>query len=110
LLAQVGCAKEARPGVTYSVTALSRGSKGQVAPQGPPTHVETAVVQQVQEIHHDRATLSLLVRKTEYGRATFDVTFPDKTTQRIRVKTGQTQDVLPEGQTLGLRIEVHECR
>jgi hypothetical protein len=51
-----------------------------------------------------------LVRKTEHEKATFDITFPDKTIQMVRVNSGQTKDVLPKGQKIGVRIEVQECR
>ncbi len=63
-----------------------------------------------QDIRHDGRTLSLQVRKTEFGRATFQVTFPDKNVQQVKVKAGETKDVLPEGQDIGVRIAVQECR
>jgi hypothetical protein len=67
-------------------------------------------VQDVREIGSDGTVLTLAVRKTEHERATFEVTFPDKTSEIVRVKTGETKDVLPKGQKVGVRIEVRECR
>jgi hypothetical protein len=111
LLALAGCAKPPpRPGVTGNVTVITRGNGGRVVPQEPVTRFESAVVNTTQEISHGDQTLSLLVRKTEYGKGTFEITFPDKTTQRVRVNAGETRDVLPEGQAVGLRIELQEAR
>jgi hypothetical protein len=104
-----GCSKPPRPGVTYDVSLLTPGG-GAAAPLGPPTRVASAVVQHVQELTHEGDTLVVMVRKTEYGRATFDVTFPDKAVQMVRVKVGETRDVLPPGQKIGVRLAVLECR
>jgi hypothetical protein len=106
-----GCSgkRAAKPGVTYDLSVLTRDGDGKVTPQGTPTHVESAVVQNVQEVPHEGRTLSVLVRKTEYEKATFDVTFPDRATQMVKVKKGETRDVLPEGQAVGVRIAVQEC-
>jgi hypothetical protein len=111
VLVSAGCSgqKAPRPGATFEVAVITRGAGGKVESQGPATRVESAVTQDVRDITHEGATLSLLVRKTEYGQATFDVTFPDKTTQRVRVKNHQTKDVLPAGQNVGVRIQVQEC-
>jgi len=92
------------------VSVIARGNDGKATPQAPPMRVESAAVKDVKEITHEGRTLSLFVHKTEYERATFDVSFPDKTTQMVRVKTGETRDVMPEAQNIGVRIEVHECR
>jgi hypothetical protein len=111
LLIAPACSKKAfKPGVTYEVTVITPGAGGQVAPQGSATRVEGVIVGHVQEVPLDGRTVSLAVRKTEYGRATFDVSFPDQVAQMVRVKTGETKEVLPEGQKSGLRIAVQECR
>ncbi len=110
LLVAAGCANAPRPGVTGSVTVITRGNDGKAAPQGEATRFEAAVVNTTRELSHEGQTLSLLVRKTEYGKGTFEVTFPDKSTQRVRVSAGETRDVLPEGQAVGLRIELQEAR
>jgi hypothetical protein len=109
LLAAAGCTKGPKPGVTFDVTVIARGSDGQVTPQGPPTHFESAVVQTVREISHDGQTLSLLIRKTEYAKGTFEITFPDKKTQMVKVEDHEMKDILPEGQKIGVRIAVDEC-
>ena len=111
LLVAPACSKKTfKPGVTYDVTVITRGAGGQLTPQGPATRVEGVVVGHAQEIALDGRTVSLAVRKTEYEKATFDVTFPDQATQMVRIKTGESKDVLPEGQKSGLRIAVQECR
>jgi hypothetical protein len=105
-----GCSrKTAKPGVTYDVSVIAQGSDGRPSSPGPATRVESAVVQDVREVTHQGSTVSVMVRKTEYGRATFDVTFAGKATQMVRVKKGETKDVLPDGQTVGVRIAVHDC-
>ncbi len=110
LLVTTGCSRPApKPGVTYQVSVLTLESNGRLVPQGAPTRVESATVQHTQELTHNGQSLALLVRKTEYGRATFDVTFPDKEVQMVRVKTGETKDVLRAEHGIGLRIEVQDC-
>jgi hypothetical protein len=110
LAVHVGCSKPVpRPGVTGSVTVITPGKDGKPVPQEPATQLQSVATQQVREITHDGSTVSLLVRKTEYGRATFDVTFADKKTEMVRVKVGETKDVLPAGEKLGVRIQVQEC-
>jgi electron transfer flavoprotein alpha subunit len=106
LLLPAGCSKAVKPGATYNVWILAKGSDGKAAPQGSATRVESAAVQNVQEISKEGQTLSLVVRKTQYGKATFDIIFPDKTTQRVQVKAGEPKDILPNGQKVGVRIEV----
>jgi hypothetical protein len=110
-LVAAGCSsKEIRPGVTYAVSIITLGPDGQAAPQGPATRVESVVVGHVQEISHEGQTLSLTVRKTEYEKATFDVTFADQAMETVRIKAGQTTDVLPATQKVGVRIAVQQCR
>jgi hypothetical protein len=111
VLAAAGCSgKELKPGVTYETTVLTRGANGKAEPQGPATRVESVVVGHTQDITHDGHTLVLTVRKTEYERATFDAAFPDKAHEMVRVKKGESKDLLPQGQALGVRIRVEECR
>ena len=50
----------------------------------------------------------MIVRKTQYAKATFDITFPDKSVQRVQVKVGKPKDILPRGQKFGVRIELEE--
>ncbi len=107
LLLPVGCQKKsARPGATYNVWILSKGNDGKAVPQGSVTSVESAAVETVQEISNEDQSVSLVVRKTQYGKATFDIIFPDKTTQRVQVKAGEPKDILPRGQKIGVRIEI----
>ena len=108
LLVQAGCTREARPGVTYNVSIITRGSDGKVTPQGSVTRVESAGVEAVQAIPYEGQTLSLAVRKTQYGKATFDLTFPNQAVQRVQVKVGEPKDILPRGQKVGVRIELRE--
>jgi hypothetical protein len=109
LLAPAGCSSQKIvPGATYSLSIIAKGNDGKPAPQGPVTQVGGATVESVREISHEGQTLSVHVRKTQYGKATFEVTFPDKTTQMIQVKAGESKDVLPKGQKIGVRIELRE--
>jgi hypothetical protein len=106
LLLPAGYSKAVRPGATYNVWILTKGNDGKAVPQGSPTRVESAAVENVQEISDEGQTVSLVVRKTQYGKATLDIVFPDKTTQRVQVKAGEPEDILPNGQKIGVRIEV----
>jgi hypothetical protein len=111
LVLAAGCSgKELKPGVTYETTVLTRGENGKAVPQGPATRVESVVVGHTQEIIHDGRTLVLTVRKTEHERATFDAAFPDKAHEMVRIKQGESKDLLPEGQAFGVRVTVRECR
>jgi hypothetical protein len=107
LLLPIGCSKNtARPGATYNVWILAKGNDGKAVPQGAATHVESAAVENVQEVGSDGQNVSLVVRKTQYGKATFDIIFPDKTSQRIQVKAGEPKDIMPRQQKIGVRIEI----
>jgi hypothetical protein len=108
LLVLAGCARGPRPGVTGNVSILTRDNDGKAAPGGTATGLESAAVGTVREFTHEGRTLSLLVRKTEFEKGTFEITFPDQTTQRVRLSAGETRDVLPDGQKVGLRIELQE--
>jgi hypothetical protein len=106
LLLPAGCSKAVRPGATFNVWILAKGNDGKATPQGEATHVESAAVQNVQEISSEGQPFSLIVRKTQYGKATFEIIFPDKTTHQVQVKAGEPKDILPSGQKVGVRIEV----
>jgi hypothetical protein len=107
-LVLAGCSHGPRPGVTANVFALVRESDGKAVPRGPATRLESAPVQSVWEIPHEDRILTLRIRKTEYEKATFEIVFPDQAAHQFRLKAGETRDVLPEGQALGLRIEFQE--
>jgi hypothetical protein len=110
-VAAAGCSNQKlKPGVTYEATVIARGDDGRPTPQGQPIRVESVLVQDTREIALEGGAVSLLVRKTEHEKATFDVTFPDNTSQMVRIKTGESKDVLPKGQKTGIRIEVIDCR
>jgi hypothetical protein len=108
-LVLAGCATKPRPGVTCNVSIITVGSDGEVVPQGPVTRVQSAAVNTETKINHKGSTFTLFIRKTEYGKVTLDVAFPGLLPQRVRIKAGATEDVLPEGQTIGLRIDVIDC-
>lgn len=108
VLVPVGCRKEVKPGVVYNVAIITPDKNGKATPQGSATRVESAGVGSEQEITHEGHTLSLAIRKTQYGKATFDITFPDKAIQRVQVKAGAPKDILPQGQKIGVRIEIQE--
>ncbi len=112
LLVQAGCeGGKGKPGVSYSVTVITKGPDSKVAPQA--TRVESTA--NVADAGHEPASLSydgqsysVVVLKTQYGKATFDVTFPDKSVHRVQVKVGEPKDILPAGQKIGVRIELQE--
>jgi hypothetical protein len=108
LLVLAGCGRGARPGVTYNVSVISKGIDGEVKPQGSVTTVKSAVVEAVQKIDYEGNSISLVVRKTQYGKATFDITFPNQDIQRAQVKVGQPKDILPGEEGIGVRIELQE--
>jgi hypothetical protein len=108
LLVHAGCSNKIKSGATFNLSIITKGNDGKLAPQGPITQVGGVRVEAVQILTHEGHTLSLAIRKTQYGKATFEVTFPDKTTQMIQVKAGEPKDVLPKGQKIGVRIELQE--
>jgi hypothetical protein len=109
LLVDTGCSnKKITPGASFTLSILAKDKAGKLTPQGSIVQVGNARVDSRQEIGQDGRTYSLLVRKTQYGRATFEVTFPDKTTQMIQVKAGEPKDIPPKGEKIGLRIELQE--
>jgi hypothetical protein len=108
-LVPVGCSTTPRPGVTCNVSIITQGSDGEITPQGSMTRIASAAVNTETKITHEGSTFSVLVRKTEYGKVTLDLTFPGLEPQRVRINAGETKDVIPEGQKVGLRIDVQEC-
>jgi hypothetical protein len=110
LASHLGCANELKPGVVCDVAIIAKGDDGKPAVQGEVKRVDGAVTNNVVQLTQDGRNIALLVRKTEYGKATFDIKFPDDTIQRVKVENGKAKDVLPDGQPIGMRIEVHECR
>ncbi|HEV3084400.1 MAG TPA: hypothetical protein VGY66_31850 [Gemmataceae bacterium] len=110
LIAVAGCSQTPpAPGVTYSAAALTKEADGKVKQQGEPIIVAGAVVSDVAEIPGDGSSVFVEVRKTSYGRATLTITFPDKTTQTVRLKTGESKDLLSKGHKLGVRIQVQDA-
>jgi hypothetical protein len=108
LLINAGCSSEIKSGAAYNVSIIAKDKQGKPKPQGPIIQVERASVTSKQQLTHEGQTLSLLVRKTQYGRATFEVTFPDQSTQMFQVKAGETKDILPKGQKFGVRVELQQ--
>ncbi|HLN31656.1 MAG TPA: hypothetical protein VK395_28200 [Gemmataceae bacterium] len=104
-----GCHGGATPGVTYIASAIVKGNDGKIMQQEESAiQVESALVDGGQEVVHEGSKFQLVVRKTAYGKATFEITFPDNSVQRIVVKAGETKDILPKGKNLGVRIEVQD--
>jgi hypothetical protein len=105
-----GCSRDEvpAPGVTYGVSLITKGTDGKAKQQGPVRRVESAVVEDEEQFTHEGRTVVLQVRKTQDGKATFDIIFPDHSNQRVQVKAGEPKTILPKGQTLGVRIEVEE--
>jgi hypothetical protein len=108
LLMNAGCSSKIKPGATFTLSIIAKDKDGKLTPQATSVQVGGASVESRQEIAQDGQSFSLLVRKTQYGKATFEVTFPDKTTQMFQVKAGETKDLPPRGQQFGIRIELHE--
>ena len=108
LLIHAGCSSEIKSGAAYNVSIIAKDKKGKLQPQGPIIQVARAGVTSKQQLTHEGQTLSLLVRKTQYGKATFEVTFPDQNTQMFQVRAGETKDILPKRQRLGVRVELQQ--
>lgn len=95
--------------MTYIASAIVKGNDGKIMQQEESAiQVESALVDGGQEVVHEGSKFQLVVRKTAYGKATFEITFPDNSVQRIVVKAGETKDILPKGKNLGVRIEVQD--
>jgi hypothetical protein len=111
LFAVMGCgAPPPPPGVSFSASALSRGADGKIKQDGEAITVAIAVVNDTAEVGNPDSAVSVRVRKTEYGKAIFEITFPDQSTLTIRIKAGDAKNILPKGQKVGVRIQVRESR
>ena len=108
LLLHAGCSSDIKSGAAYNVSIIAKDKEGKLKPQGPIIQVERASVTSKQQLTHEGQTLSLLVRKTQYGKATFEVTFPDQNTQMFQVRAGETKDILPKRQKFGVRVELQQ--
>jgi hypothetical protein len=108
LLINAGCSSEIKSGAAYNVSIIAKDKKGKLTLQGPIIQVGRASVQSKQQLTHEGQTFSLLVRKTQHGKATFEVTFPDQITQMFQVKAGETKDILPKRQKFGVRVELQQ--
>ncbi len=108
LLINAGCSSEIKSGAVYNVSIIAKDKEGKLKPQGPIIEVGRASVKSKQQLTHEGQTFSLLVRKTQYGKATFEVTFPDQITQMFQVKAGETKDILPKRQKFGVRVELQQ--
>jgi hypothetical protein len=106
LLIHAGCAEKIKPGTTYNLSIITKSNDGKLTPQEPATQVGGANVESVQEISHEDQTYSVKVRKTQYGKATFEIVFPDNTREQVQVKAGEAKDILPKGKKVGVRIEL----
>jgi hypothetical protein len=108
LLINAGCSSEIKSGAAYNVSIIAKDKEGRLKPQGPIIQVGRVIVQSKQQLEHEGQTFSLLVRKTQYGKATFEVTFPDQSTQMFQVKVGEAKDILPKRQKFGVRVELEQ--
>jgi hypothetical protein len=109
--ASAGClGSKPEPGVTFSLCALAREVGGKVSPRGKARTIESSSGDDTEEVTDGGNTIAIQVRKTQYGKATFEVTFPDHAIQMVQVKKGESKDVLPKGQKIGVHIEVEEAR
>ena len=109
LIALAGCSQPApAPGVTYSASAVTKRPDGKLKQFAPAITIDGAVVNDVAEVVNNDPPIGGKL-KTSHGKATFAITFPDKTTQMIALKAGDSKDLLPKGQKVGLRIQVQEA-
>jgi hypothetical protein len=99
------------PGVTFTLCAVAGGNGSQISPRGEARKIEGAGVEDVAELLDPAGTITVQVRKTQYAKATFEITFPDKATQLVQVRQGESKDILPKGksQKVGVRIEVQKA-
>ncbi len=111
LVVSAGCkAKAPVPGVTYTASAIVKGEDGTVRDTDEPAvQVQSGVVGDDKEVLNEGKRFLVHVRKTSYGEAILEVTLPDNSTQTLKIKVGQTKDVLPRGQNHGVRIAVQDC-
>ena len=111
LIAVDGCmSSQPQPGVTFTLCAITKDKGGKAIPQGTPLKVDSVLVDDVEDVSSDGGAIQVLVRKTQYAKATFEVTFPNHPSQNVQVKSGEAKDIFPKGGKLGVRIEVLEAR
>ena len=103
-----GCSSAPKPGVTYTYSLLEK-KDGNIHVKSALQKVVSATVATEKTITHDGVSLSLLIKKTEFGKVTFDIRFPGMDPQRVRIVTGETKDIFPEESPWGIRIDVLEC-
>jgi hypothetical protein len=98
------------PGVTYSLAIIIKGKDGKVEQLEPAEVIENAQPEDLRELDCQDGRLLVHVRKTQYGKATFEVTFPTNTSQMAQIKAGETKDLVPRKAKTGVRIAVQESR
>jgi hypothetical protein len=108
-IAAAGCSKgKIIPGVNYTICVLTKGNSGKVEQQDSVSRAGSAVAGDEREVGDEGSKFLVRVRKTQYGKATFEVTFPDSSIQLVQVRTGERTDILPKGKAVGVRIEVQD--
>jgi len=96
--------------VTYIASAIVKGTDGKIEQQEESVvQVTSALVEDGQEVVHQGNKFQLVVRKTSYGKASFEITFPDNSVHKIVIKAGEKKDILPNGKIVGVQIEVQDC-
>jgi hypothetical protein len=108
LILSVGCSMDSgpAPGVTYACSIVTKGAGGKVTPHDSEKRIEGAVVEATEELTYEGNTFSLQVLKTQFGKSTFEISFPDKSKKKVQVKAGEVKDSFPKGKNVGVRIEV----
>jgi hypothetical protein len=100
-----GCGKSAQ--VSYEATGLHREAGGKIvagAMVGPrATSVPSAAEV---EINGKKATVQ--VQAIERDQVTFEITYPDGTTERAQMRRGESKSFIPNGKDFGVRIQVKE--
>jgi hypothetical protein len=111
LATSAGClTSKLEPGVTFTLCALARENGSQLSQRGQVRTIESASIDDTEEVADGGSTITVQVRKTQYGKATFEVIFPDRASQLVQVKKGESKDILPRDGKLGVRIGVEEAR
>jgi hypothetical protein len=113
VLAGAGCSgTRLEPGATFTLCPVAALKGGQADPRGEARMIKSAEVEEVAELADPDGTITVQVRKTQYGKATFEVTFSDRATQLVQVRKGESKDIFPrrKSQKVGVRIEVQEAR
>jgi hypothetical protein len=106
-----GCSGPApQPGVTFTLCPVA-SENGKVNPRGETQKFESADVEDVEKVTDGTSTITVQVRKTQYGKATFEITIPGQPPQLVQVRKGESKDVLPRGKhsKVGVRIAVEDA-